>query len=464
MTISPDDILIFLGPSLPVEEAKSILDARYLPPAKQGDILSVAVQFQPKVIGLIDGTFMQTLSVWHKEILYAIDQGIIVLGASSMGALRAAETADFGMIGVGKVFELYHNGTVIDDDEVVLIHGPKEEGYIPLSLPLINIRFTLERAKNEQRIPADVCEAFFALAQELYYPERTIENIIECARKKGFSEELIGDVTGWMQAHYVDQKADDARLLLQKIKALSLSETVEKKEFSRTSLFEVLFHADRRLSFSEVELTQRQIAQHFALHDPHFPEMQFNAMNQAMANALSKIYKVEVSVEEIKEEKKRFRRRHLLQEDWMWTSWLVRNHLTEKEFSSLAEEKAKTRKLHACFSSGQFPWKQGKFLLNELKWADRYEEGLEKAVAQEEILNEIARYYNETDSSEIYQAKFIDAHKEATGWNPDMPLKEWAEEAGFEDLLKLVTEIHKSKIARDHLNKIVEAGLDEASQ
>ena len=82
--------IIFLGPSLPVEEARQILDAIYLPPAGQTDMLTATVNCQPDVIGLIDGVFLQSLSVWHKEILYALDRGILVYGSSSMGAIRAA--------------------------------------------------------------------------------------------------------------------------------------------------------------------------------------------------------------------------------------------------------------------------------------------------------------------------------------------------------------------------------------
>ncbi len=53
---------------------------------------------------LIDGYFHQVPSVQHKEILYALHQGLAVFGCSSMGALRAAELADFGMVGIGRVF------------------------------------------------------------------------------------------------------------------------------------------------------------------------------------------------------------------------------------------------------------------------------------------------------------------------------------------------------------------------
>src|SRR4051794_35869047 len=115
--------VIFLGPSLPLDEAREALDAIYLPPAGQTDLVTAAVNHQPDVIGLIDGVFSQSLSVWHKEILYVLEHGIPIYGASSMGALRAAETSAFGMIGVGEIFRQYASGELTDDDEVALVHG-----------------------------------------------------------------------------------------------------------------------------------------------------------------------------------------------------------------------------------------------------------------------------------------------------------------------------------------------------
>ena len=53
---------------------------------------------------IVDGEFGQSLSVWHKEILHALHRGIRVVGASSMGALRAAELDRFGMEGVGEIY------------------------------------------------------------------------------------------------------------------------------------------------------------------------------------------------------------------------------------------------------------------------------------------------------------------------------------------------------------------------
>ena len=87
------NVCVFLGPTLPVEEAARILDAVYLPPAAQGDVL-MATDDGADVIGIVDGYFQGAPSVWHKEILWAMSRGVRVLGSSSMGALRAAELAE----------------------------------------------------------------------------------------------------------------------------------------------------------------------------------------------------------------------------------------------------------------------------------------------------------------------------------------------------------------------------------
>jgi hypothetical protein len=88
------------------------------------------------------------------EILWALNQGIPVLGAASMGALRAAELHSFGMTGVGRIFEAYRDGHLEgwddafeDDDEVAVIHAPTEAGGFPLSDAMVDLRDTLARAE-----------------------------------------------------------------------------------------------------------------------------------------------------------------------------------------------------------------------------------------------------------------------------------------------------------------------------
>lgn len=96
--------------------------------------MRAVLKHSPKQIVLIDGTYYQTLSVWHKEIVYALLEGVTVIGASSIGAIRAAELWRYGMIGIGEIFERYRDGEE-DDSLVVLNYDP--ETCRPLTTPRI---------------------------------------------------------------------------------------------------------------------------------------------------------------------------------------------------------------------------------------------------------------------------------------------------------------------------------------
>ena len=102
-------VIVFIGPSLSSDEANKILKAEYHPPVARGDIIN-ALKDNPDIIVIIDGVFHKEPAVSHKEILKAIKNDIIVVGGASMGALRASELDDFGMIGIGQVYEDYRIG------------------------------------------------------------------------------------------------------------------------------------------------------------------------------------------------------------------------------------------------------------------------------------------------------------------------------------------------------------------
>jgi hypothetical protein len=166
-------IHVFLGPSLSSDEGKAILpDAKLLPPAQAGDVYK-AVENGATVIGIVDGYFEQVPSIWHKEILYALHRGVHVLGASSMGALRAAELHPFGMVGIGTVFERYRDGICEDDDEVTVAHGPELEGFRPLSEAMVNIRYALGLALEGQIITKATHDALVHAQKRRHYPERS---------------------------------------------------------------------------------------------------------------------------------------------------------------------------------------------------------------------------------------------------------------------------------------------------
>ncbi|MBQ4836757.1 TfuA-like protein [Pseudoalteromonas luteoviolacea] len=174
-------VIVFAGPTISESEVISVLpDASVLPPAKQGDILK-AKALKPDIILLIDGTFEQHPAVWHKEILDAIDNKVVVIGCSSMGALRATELALYGMIGVGEVFESFDSGKIEDDDEVTLLHTDKSYGYGHISEALVDIKFTLKSSVKAGIISDEVATSIEGKLKETWYPYRTYTLVFETA-------------------------------------------------------------------------------------------------------------------------------------------------------------------------------------------------------------------------------------------------------------------------------------------
>jgi hypothetical protein len=205
------DLVVFLGPSLPVGEARRLLAARYLPPVRTGDIFRLR-RLRPRAVAIVDGLFETTGAVWHKEILFALEDGIPVFGASSMGAIRAAELQPFGMIGLGAIFEAYRDGVYTDDDEVALLHGPAEYGYPPKSEAMVNIRATAARAVEWGVIGREAADRLIGCAKSVFYQERSLAGVIPQAWGAGETAARFQRFLD--EGGYVDQKREDTRALL----------------------------------------------------------------------------------------------------------------------------------------------------------------------------------------------------------------------------------------------------------
>ncbi len=205
-------IVVFLGPSLDRRAARATLAADYRPPVVNGDVIR-AVRSGATAIGIIDGNFEWTLSVWHKEILWALTQGTHVFGGASMGALRGAELAAFGMRGVGRIFEMYRDGALQDDDEVAVAHQAGG-GYAAVSDALVNIRLTLADAERARVIGETSRRGLEAAAKRAFYPDRRYATLLAAGRRAGLPEPELDALESWLPANRVDQKRADALDLL----------------------------------------------------------------------------------------------------------------------------------------------------------------------------------------------------------------------------------------------------------
>lgn len=194
--------IVFLGPSLAKTKAQSIFEADYRGPAGQGDIYRACSE-RPCAIALIDGVFKDAPTVRHREILWALSQGIPVFGAASMGALRAAELSQYGMIGVGLIFRWYRRFALLPDDCVAVTHSPAELGAQPLSDALVDIRRSLSAAVRQGLLTPKAAQTKLALITSLPFGKRQLPTEAKTVK--------------------VSQKAKDATLLLHCLAGLALT-------------------------------------------------------------------------------------------------------------------------------------------------------------------------------------------------------------------------------------------------
>jgi len=172
--------IVFVGPSLDTEKARNVLEADYRPPAKKGDLIRLIMSLDDRetVVGLIDGYFLLDYPPTPIEVYQLIVRhNTIVIGSSSIGALRAVELEKFGMIGIGKVFELFKYGKLDADDEVAVTFS--QDLYQLQSEAMVDIRYNLYLSLRKGIIDKETKYAITKVAKNIYFPFRTYQNIVE---------------------------------------------------------------------------------------------------------------------------------------------------------------------------------------------------------------------------------------------------------------------------------------------
>jgi len=223
--------VIFAGPSIFGVDMSRYAKFSLSGPAAAGDILA-AVRDGFTAIGLIDGLYGDTTAVWHKEILYALSEGVHVVGAASMGALRAAECAAFGMEGIGAIFEDYLSGRRVSDADVAIAHAPAELAYQPVSLALVDVEATLD----VPNLPFSLSQrqSLLGSARSLHFSRRSWRMIVTAA---DIADEERGSTTALLAQHHRQAKREDAVRLLDHL-LLPAGDLADRRwTFQRTGFF-----------------------------------------------------------------------------------------------------------------------------------------------------------------------------------------------------------------------------------
>ncbi|MEI6795398.1 MAG: TfuA-like protein [Methanomassiliicoccales archaeon] len=209
---------VFLGPSLPLEEARALLEGMkvdYHPPVRRGDLPALAQDVS--VVAIIDGVFLGESSVGHREIAALLARGVVVLGGSSMGALRAYELHDLGMRGYGIVYQMYSSGAVDGDDEVALVFDP--DSLEPVSEPLVNTRYLLREAVVRGILTEAEAASLIAAVKKEFYPRRNKPLLLRIAAES-LGNEKAESIAKLAEDTNFDAKRCDAMLILNTMRML----------------------------------------------------------------------------------------------------------------------------------------------------------------------------------------------------------------------------------------------------
>jgi len=216
-----DKPIIFLGPSLSHKKAREIFDADYRPPAKKGDFLRLASDFEAAEmrVGFVDGVFLQDYPPTPIEVYHLTrKKGVLLVGAASLGALRAVELEKFGMVGVGKIFQLYKSGRLNADDEVAVTFA-SEGDYQLQSEAMIDIRYNLYLAHKNKVIGEKAKRLLVKLAKEIYFPHRKYAYILDEARSRYPTlESEIDSFESYIRSNRKSLKEMDAIMLVKYLK------------------------------------------------------------------------------------------------------------------------------------------------------------------------------------------------------------------------------------------------------
>jgi len=179
--------VVYVGPTIAREVVAAALPgADIRPPIQRGD-LHRDRHLRYSLFVIIDGVFFQEDALPPREVIDVIQDGAIVIGAASLGALRAAELGPIGMRGAGTIYRLYRRGLLVDEDEVAVLFDPQRP-HPPLSTALVDIRWAIRQALRHGTISNFAAQTLLEQAKLMPFPERSWKRLGCSAAVPGLKE------------------------------------------------------------------------------------------------------------------------------------------------------------------------------------------------------------------------------------------------------------------------------------
>ena len=320
-----------------------------------------------------------------------MSRGIHVFGSASIGALRAAELAAFGMEGVGSIFKQYRDAVLEDDDEVAIAHGPAEIGFRVASEAMVNIRQTLRKAEQVGIISTERRTALEKIGKELFYPDRSYQTLLRCASERGMSEAELSRLRQWLPQGQVNQKREDALAMLRLMRRRleqGLNPKTVSYSFEHTSMWESAWRQGGELrSDSEAQpivVIQDSLVDELRLEGDQYKYHCLMALERFFA--IREAYRLGMTItnECRRETERTFRRERDLVESAQVERWINQNGLGYNDFDSLMLDEARVSWVHQLTQSIS-----ATCLAEQLRLSGDYPRLAARAVAKDRLLESL---------------------------------------------------------------------------
>lgn len=204
------ELFVFGGPS--IDGLEHLTEGcRIYPPVRRGDLDLLRDKVAPSNAIIFDGLFGSSMSVTGTECRQLLEAGWRLFGASSMGALRAAELYSVGMHGLGVIHDMLRAGIVNDDSELAVAYRP--DSYDEISISLIQIRFALIEMLSAGH-SIELAREIFSASKGIYFLDRTIFGLHKRWLEIGISEKVVSEISDALNDKSKHPKRRDAEYAL----------------------------------------------------------------------------------------------------------------------------------------------------------------------------------------------------------------------------------------------------------
>lgn len=440
MDDQPEKVLIYAGPSLDYGTiAEQLPDCEVIVkgPVRHGDFSTDLLECEPSHVLIIEGLFHQNLSVWHKEIVWALQMPGIkgIYGAASMGALRAADLAPYGMIGCGRIFRWFYEGITFKEADVASAYGLRTDANVissALTVPMVNVYGALLKALEDGVIDEGTAEYFVRQERAVHWTQRTLRH-------------MDPNLAKLIEQH--DQKKIDALELLCTFRKLEPEPGATKLGIEALSgLFTAQFERDRSVNVGGRPVKLQDLDAFVMLHDQEYDQHSANADYRILALMLADIYRITLSYTELDTEWQRFNVRMNLRSLEEHNQWLKDNHVNARELVRILSDEVRLRKLRRALMVRSGPRRHTQRLLDYLKLNRNYTYWANAAAAHEELIAQKGGEESLELGGETNVAILLNQHARKAGLTIPTSLGEYVREAGFGTVRELMVALSRDKL------------------